>query len=75
MNYGKVITYASKVLGANPASLLRNYVPFMSLSNSEDIENRYISSSENANLLLMTAFSQIGRNISGNEARFVTIKM
>ena len=70
MNYDKVITYASKVLGANPASLLRNYVPFMSLSNSEDIENRYISSSENANLLLMTAFSQIGRNISGNEARF-----
>ena len=45
-------------------------VPFMSLSNSEDMENRYISSSENANLLLMTAFSQIGRNISGNEARF-----
>lgn len=70
MNYDKVITYASKVLGANPASLLRNYVPFMSLSNSEDIENRYISSSENANLLLMTAFSQIGRNISGSEARF-----
>ena len=34
------------------------------------MENRYISSSENANLLLMTAFSHIGRNISGNEARF-----
>ena len=72
MNYDKVITYASKVLGANPASLLRNYVPFMSLSNSEDIENRYISSSENANLLLMTAFSRIGRNISGSEARFLS---
>ena len=70
MNYDKVITYASKVLGANPTSLLRNYVPFMSLSNSEDIENRYISSSENANLLLMTAGSKIGRNISGSEARF-----
>lgn len=70
MNYDKVITYASKVLGANPASGLRNYVPFMSLSNSEDMENRYISSSENANLLLMTAGSKIGRNVSGNEARF-----
>ncbi len=34
------------------------------------MENRYISSSENANLLLMTAGSKMGRNVSGNEARF-----
>lgn len=70
MNYDKVIAYATKALGASPAAVLRNYVPFMSLSNADDIDNLYISSSENANLLLMTAGSSIGRNMAGNEERF-----
>lgn len=70
LNYDKVIEYATKALGANPASVLRNYVPFMSLSSASDMDNLYISSSENANLLLMTAGSRIGRYTFGGEERF-----
>lgn len=75
MNYDKVIDYATKALGANPASVLRNFVPYMPLSNSSDIDNLYISSSENANLLLMPAISRIGRAIEGDEERFCHNRM
>ena len=70
MNYDKVIEYATKALGNNPAAVLRDYKPFMSLSKIVDMDNQYISSAENANLLLVPAYSSIGRNMAGNEERF-----
>lgn len=58
MNYDKCIEYADKVLGENPASMLRNYETFSTLAGVDDMWNSYISSSESANLLLLPTYSQ-----------------
>jgi hypothetical protein len=55
-NYDKAIQYATRALGDNPASVLRNIQQFMSMS-PDDIDNAYIRSSEKANLLLITSYS------------------
>lgn len=57
----KAIAYADEVLGTNPAGMLRNYNQFTTLAGPEDINNAYINSGENANLLLLTAYSAAGR--------------
>lgn len=63
MNYEKCIKYANMVLGDTPKSLMRVYEPYTAFG-YEDIGNRYIMSSEQANLMLVTAGSIAGRCIS-----------
>lgn len=61
MNYDKVIEYATKVLGTNPSAMLRTWAPLMDYSNSDDICNAYMKSSEKANLLLQPIYTIAGR--------------
>lgn len=61
MNYDKAIEYASKVLGSNPSSILRDVASYGSLAGAADISNAYMRSGENANLMLVTAVSLAGR--------------
>ena len=60
--YEKAVDYATAVLGSHPASLLRDWATFagMSLSDGMVQENEYISSSNNANLLLQVTYSEWG---------------
>lgn len=59
--YDKAITYASKVLGSNPNSVLRDWKSWGELSINYDFQpNQYISTSENANLLLEVTTSNWG---------------
>lgn len=59
--YDKAITYATKVLGSNPNSVLRDWKTWGNLSINYDIQpNQYISTSENANLLLRVTTSNWG---------------
>lgn len=58
-NYEKAISYADQVLGANAANGLRNWASFYALSpNGQVAPNGYVSSSEDANLLILAAFSE-----------------
>lgn len=59
-NYDKAIEYASKVLGTNPSSRLRDYTAYLSLSPA-DLQNAYLKSGENGNLLILTAYSSASR--------------
>lgn len=60
-NYEKAISYADKVLGANSASNLRDWASFYDLTpNGQTAPNAYISTSENANILLVNFNSQWG---------------
>uniref|UniRef100_UPI003FED4E2C RagB/SusD family nutrient uptake outer membrane protein n=1 Tax=Prevotella sp. TaxID=59823 RepID=UPI003FED4E2C len=60
-NYEKAISYADQVLGANAANGLRNWASFYALSpNGQVAPNGYVSSSEDANLLILAAFSEWG---------------
>ena len=59
--YDKAIEYASKVLGNDPKNMLRNVADAMELG-AEDYSNNYIQSSEPANLMLLTAYSLVGRS-------------
>lgn len=60
-NYEKAISYADKVLGENIANGLRNWASFYALAeNGQVAPNGYVSSSEDANLLLIAAFSEWG---------------
>lgn len=59
--YDKAIEYASKVLGSNPNSVLRDWKSWGELSINYDFQpNQYISTSENANLLLEVTTSNWG---------------
>ncbi|MDR3185151.1 MAG: RagB/SusD family nutrient uptake outer membrane protein [Prevotellaceae bacterium] len=58
--YDKVIEYAGEVLGSNPAGMIRNTVIFSDMPDHDIIANEYIKPEHNANLLLMTGFSQMG---------------
>ena len=62
-NYDKAIEYATTVLGSNPDNRLRDYTPFASMS-PNDIQNAYVKSSENANLLIITAYSSASRALT-----------
>lgn len=69
MNYDKCIEYANMVLGSVPTSVMRNYEPYTVFGRA-DISNRYVMTSEAANLLLMQAYSLAGRYIAYASTRF-----
>jgi tetratricopeptide (TPR) repeat protein len=59
--YDKVIQCANEVLGANPANVLRDVVALSKLtSDYEVISKEYIKPEHQANLLLMTGYSNLG---------------
>jgi tetratricopeptide (TPR) repeat protein len=59
--YDKVIQYAGEVLGGNPANMLRDAVALSKLTNNYMvISNEYIRPDHQANLLLMTGYSELG---------------
>lgn len=61
-NYAKAVEYATKALGADPSTVLRSSVStYLSLAGSSNIGDAYIKSSENANFMLQTSFSLMGR--------------
>ena len=69
-NYDKAIEYATKAIGENPTSLLRDWKRFKTLG-SADIGNDFIKSSDPANLMLHTAYSIYGRSLySSNYRRY-----
>lgn len=60
-NYSKAISYADNVLGANTANGLRDWSTWYGLSmNGQVMPNAYVSSTEDANLLLVNFYSQWG---------------
>lgn len=60
-NYDKAIAYANNVLGTNTANGLRNWASFYALTeNGQVAPNAYVSSTEDANLLLLSGYSQWG---------------
>lgn len=71
-NFEKAISFADKVLGANSASDLRDWKSFYDLPiNRQIAPNAYVSTSENANILLVNYHSQwgafYGPYLAGNE--------
>lgn len=59
--WDKCIEYATKALGSDPASVLRDYVAIKNATQSyEAITQMYIAADENANLLLLTGSSNLG---------------
>lgn len=62
-NYDKAISYATKVLGNNPSGRLRDYTAYLSLS-PNDLQNAYLKSGENANLLIQSAYSSASRALT-----------
>lgn len=64
MNYDRCIQYANMVLGTVPTSVMRNFEPY-TVFGRDDIGNRYVMTSEAANLLLIPAYSLSGRAIAG----------
>jgi len=60
--YDQVIEYATKVLGANPSSVLRDWEYAGTLSQNDDLRgNEFISVNNRATLLLTSAYSFWGR--------------
>ncbi len=60
-NYEKAISYADNVLGANAANGLRDWASFYALAaNGQVAPNGYVSSSEDANLLILATYSEWG---------------
>jgi hypothetical protein len=59
--YAQSVTYANKVLGSEPSSMLRDWKYQASMTQSyEPIVEHYIDAGLNCNLLLMTAYSKMG---------------
>lgn len=70
MNYDKCIQYADKVLGSDPTTVMREFEPYTQFG-AQDIGNKYIQTSEKANLMLLPAYSIAGRCLSfGSYPRF-----
>ena len=65
-NYDKAVEYATKALGNNPATLMRNTVSYSSLAGVYDIGTAYIRSAENANFMLVASYSLAGRMASSS---------
>ena len=60
--YDKVIEYATKVLGTNPASVLRDWEYAGTLSQNDDMRgNEFISANNRASLMLLSVNSVWGR--------------
>lgn len=68
-NYDKAIQYASKVLGTNPSSMIRDFSALYGLAGVDDIQNAYLNSGVNANLMLQTAYSSAGRMLYSSSYR------
>ena len=69
LNDDKCIEYANKVLGNDPKTVMRDFEPYTQFG-AMDIGNRYIKTSENANLLLISYYSILGRTFQGQYPRF-----
>ncbi len=57
-NYDKAIEYATNVVGANPASVLRDVATYVNYSNADDVNIAFLRSK--ANLMKVTAYSTLG---------------
>lgn len=55
----KCIEYANAVLGSDPTSVMRVFEPYTQFG-AQDIGNKYIQSSEQANLMLLATYSSLG---------------
>lgn len=72
-NYDKAIEYATKALGNDPSSVLRQTAAYDELAGVDDKGNAWIKSSEPANLMLQPATSTLGRSfLSSSYARYAT---
>lgn len=61
--WDKCVYYATKCLGSAPAKMLRNYSEIAAMtSNFEAYSNEYINAQQPCNLLLLTAYSALGRS-------------
>lgn len=58
-NMDKCIEYATEALGSDPRSVLRDYEQYTQFG-AQDISNKYIQSSEKANLMLLATYSSEG---------------
>lgn len=59
--YDKAVEYATKALGSNPASKLRDWSTWKELSANYQVQpNDYVSSSKTTNLLLLSVYSVWG---------------
>ncbi len=65
-NWDKAIEYATKALGGNPSSLLRDMDSYATLAGVDDIHNKWIRSGENCNLMFVDAVSFNGRAHMGD---------
>lgn len=65
-NWDKAIEYATKALGGNPSSLMRDMDSYATLAGVDDIHNKWIRSGENCNLMFVDAVSTNGRAHMGD---------
>lgn len=65
-NWDKAIEYATKALGGNPSSLMRDMDSYSTLAGVDDIHNKWIRSGENCNLMFVDAVSTNGRAHMGD---------
>ena len=65
-NWDKAIEYATKALGGNPSSLMRDMDSYANLAGVDDIHNKWIRSGENCNLMFVDAVSTNGRAHMGD---------
>lgn len=65
-NWDKAIEYATKALGGNPSSLMRDMDSYAPLAGVDDIHNKWIRSGENCNLMFVDAVSTNGRAHMGD---------
>lgn len=70
LNYEKAIQYATQALGTDPTTVMRNYDGYRDLGRT-DFGNKWIRSEEDANLLIIAAYSSSCRYLAwGTSARF-----
>ena len=67
-NWDKAIEYATKALGGNPSSLMRDMDSYATLAGVDEIHNKWIRSGENCNLMFVDAVSINGRAHSGSSS-------
>lgn len=67
----KAVKYATKALGNTPETMVRDMSQYsLNSTGAEDIFNMYIRSTENCNLMLMTAYSLAGRSYTSSYYRY-----
>lgn len=67
-NWDKAIEYATRALGTNPSTVLRNMSGYATLAGVDDIHNKWIRSSENCNFMFIQAVSTAGRAARGSSS-------